>query len=96
MRQQHATGGLGDEMLGHAAEDQFAESRMTVGAGDNQPGADIGGDAVEPGGGVTVRIPLRDEFESGNAMARQPCRDIAHPRFGNRPAVLVLGDFSDG
>jgi len=32
---------LSDQILGDAAEDQFAEARMTVGTGDDQAGADI-------------------------------------------------------
>ena len=58
MRQQYATTGLGNEVLCHAAKDQFAESRMTIGAGDNDGSADIGGYSIQLDRHVPVLIDV--------------------------------------
>ncbi len=55
-------------MLCHAAEDQFPESRMTIGAGNNDTGADVGSDYVQLSGRVLALIRLRHEFGSGNTV----------------------------
>src|ERR1700747_2229240 len=47
MREQHAARRLGHQMLRHTAEDEFAEARMAIGAGDDQARADIRWDLVE-------------------------------------------------
>ena len=41
-------------MLRHAAENQFAESRMTIGAGDHDTRPDVGGYAVQ----LSCRVPV--------------------------------------
>src|SRR5450631_255719 len=66
MRQQYAALGLGNEMLRHAAENQFAESRMTVGAGDHDTRRDVRSYAVQLS--YHVLTPLRHELGGGNAM----------------------------
>ena len=61
MRQQHAAGSLRDQILGDAAEDQLAEARMTIGARDDQAGAEIAGDLLQLHGGgfASARLPGR-------------------------------------
>ena len=67
MRQQYATTGLGNEVLCHAAKDQFAESRMTIGAGDNNTRTDVGSNCVQLGDHVSAL--LRHDLGGGNAVA---------------------------
>ena len=79
MRQQHATLGLGDQMLGHAAENKFAKPRMTVRASDNNSRANVGCHCVELNGRIPVLILLRHELRGGNTVTRQPRYNIADP-----------------
>ena len=55
-------------MLGHAAQNEFAESRVTIGAGNNDAGTDVGGDAVQLSHRIAVLVLLRREFGSRNAV----------------------------
>jgi hypothetical protein len=55
-------------MLRHAAEYQFPESRMTICAGDNDTGANVGGYFVKLNSCVPTAILLRHELRGGNAM----------------------------
>ena len=43
-------------MLRHAAKVSFAESRMTIGAGDNDGSADIGGYSIQLGRHIPLLI----------------------------------------
>src|ERR1700730_14900291 len=94
MRQQYATPGLGNEMLRHATENQFAESRMTVGAGDHDTRRDVGGYAVQLG--YHVPTPIRHQLGGGNATTGQPRPHTPAPRHRGRPAVAGFHDLGDG
>src|ERR1700736_5873092 len=58
VRQQRTASRLRDEMLRHAAEYQFAESRMTIGARDNDAGTDVGSYPFQLNRRVAVLIHL--------------------------------------
>ena len=66
MRQQYATTGLGNEVLCHAAKDQFAESRMTIGTRYNNTCTDVGGYRIQLG--YHVPALLRHDLGGGNAV----------------------------
>src|SRR5260370_16944334 len=92
VRQQHATRGLGDEMLRHAAENQFAKSRMAICPRDNDTRTDVGSYSIQLDCGVPVPIIVRHEFGGGNTVARQPGHNVPDPRLGSRPPTPSFPD----
>jgi len=63
-------------MLGHAAENQFAKSRMTVRARDDDTCADVGGYRIQLNCDVMVHAGVGYQFGGSNAVARQPGHNI--------------------
>jgi hypothetical protein len=55
-------------MLRHAAKDQFAESRVTVGTCNDQTGTDLAYDFVQLSGCVSAPVDFRRALGSQNAV----------------------------
>jgi len=81
-------------MLRHAAENQFAESRMAIRPRDDDTRTDVGSYSIQLKLWRPVPVIVRHDSER-NTVARQPGHNVPDPRLGSRPAVASFNDLRD-